>query len=96
MVSRNPRLHPPDDSHAEATIGGFRGFGDARPSMRGLLCSQEGAIDAARAEDADFVAIGTHLSYGLHGMRLGLRLDRDAGPLSLATHRSHLNRHTAV
>ena len=77
-------------------MGGFRGFGDARPSMRWLLCSQEDAIDAARAEDADFVAIGTHLSYGPRGMRLGLRLDRDEGPLCLPTHRTHSNRHTAV
>jgi len=42
----------------------FKDFGNANSSTRGLPCTHAGDIGAPSAENADFVVIQTHLSFG--------------------------------
>ena len=56
--------HPPDAGLTDAKLGAFDGFWQCQMLDAGLSCTQASDIGAPRAENADFVVIQTHLSFG--------------------------------
>jgi hypothetical protein len=62
LRNKHSNRHQPDANFVKTELATFDG--NAEPSTQGLSCTQAGDIGAPSAENADFVVIQTHLSFG--------------------------------